>query len=153
MADKSVKMGAYSYTERELDKMFDEARARGREADRSAIRARNAWYDPETDRLVMLLTTGVEVAIPRQKLQRLKGAPPALVAEVELEMGGRYLHWEKLDADFTVGGLVAGIFGSKVWMSELGRAGGRSTSKAKRAASRANGQLGGRPRGAKKRAA
>ena len=59
---------------------------------------------------------------------------------------GAGLHWPALDVDLTVPGLVSGIFGSKTWMSELGRAGGRQRSPARAAASRANGHLGGRPR-------
>jgi hypothetical protein len=59
---------------------------------------------------------------------------------------GAALHWENLDQDFSVAGLLAGIFGTKAWMAELGRQGGSITSEAKRAAARANGQKGGRPR-------
>jgi hypothetical protein len=76
----------------------------------------------------------------------LSGADPQLVAEVEIpDKFGLSLHREKLDADFSIGGLVRGVFGTRLWMSELGRKGGRSTSAAKRAASRANGKRGGRP--------
>ena len=53
------------------------------------------------------------------------------------------LHWEKLDADFTVPGLLAGIFGTKRYMAQLA---GRSTSAAKATAARVNGAKGGRPR-------
>ena len=38
------------------------------------------------------------------------------------------------------------LFGTKAWMSELARRGGRITSPAKAAAARANGAKGGRPR-------
>ena len=41
--------------------------------------------------------------------------------------------------------LVAGAFGTRAWMSELGRAGGSMTSPAKRTAARIDGRLGGRP--------
>jgi hypothetical protein len=52
-----------------------------------------------------------------------------------------------VDADLYVPGLLEGFLGSKAWMaSRLGRMGGRSQSKGKQAASRANGKLGGRPR-------
>jgi hypothetical protein len=32
---------------------------------------------------------------------------------------GDGLHWETLDTDFTVAGLLAGVFGTKRWMAEL----------------------------------
>ena len=39
---------------------------------------------------------------------------------------GSALHWENLDADLGVPQLVSGLFGSKAWMTELGRHGGQS---------------------------
>jgi hypothetical protein len=56
------------------------------------------------------------------------------------------VHWDSLDADFDITGLVAGIFGTKSWMTELGRKGGRSTSSVKAEAARNNGKKGGRPK-------
>ena len=48
--------------------------------------------------------------------------------------------------DLGIPELVAGIFGTKSWMAELGRKGGQATSSAKSAAARKNGKKGGRPR-------
>jgi hypothetical protein len=59
---------------------------------------------------------------------------------------GSALHWESLDADLGVSQLVLGLFGSKTWMTELGRQGGRLKSVAKVQAARENGKRGGRPR-------
>jgi len=56
---------------------------------------------------------------------------------------GFALHWESIDAGFTVPGLLAGIFGTRKYMAQLA---GRATSPAKAAAARANGAKGGRPR-------
>jgi hypothetical protein len=53
------------------------------------------------------------------------------------------LHWEALDADFRVSGLLAGVFGTKAYMA---RRAGQAKSPAKSAAARANGTKGGRPR-------
>ena len=58
----------------------------------------------------------------------------------------RSVHWESLDVDFGIPELVAGIFGTKSWMAELGRKGGEATSSAKSAAARKNGKKGGRPK-------
>jgi general stress protein YciG len=85
-------------------------------------------------------------AFPPAIAQGLRDATPEQLAAVELEGNGYALHWEELDADFTVPGLLAGRLGSKRWMSELGRKGGRVTSAAKAEAARINGQKGGRPR-------
>jgi hypothetical protein len=71
---------------------------------------------------------------------------PKQLAEVEVTPSGYGLHWESLDVDLGVPELVAGLFGTKAWMSELGRQGGQSKSSAKAQASRDNGRSGGRPR-------
>jgi hypothetical protein len=57
------------------------------------------------------------------------------------------IYFSKLDADLYLPAILEGFFGSKKWMaSRLGEAGGKSRSVAKKAASRANGRLGGRPK-------
>jgi hypothetical protein len=76
----------------------------------------------------------------------LQDATAAQLAKVELTPLGTGLHWEALDADLGVAELAAGIFGSKVWMSELARAAGSKTSARKASSSRENGKRGGRPR-------
>ena len=55
-------------------------------------------------------------------------------------------HWPKLDAGLTVAGLLAGIFGSRMWMREFASSGGKAVSERKAAAARVNGAKGGRPR-------
>ncbi|MGH9769264.1 MAG: DUF2442 domain-containing protein [Blastocatellia bacterium] len=143
---KTIKAGKWSYTEEEFERMFEEADRRGKESLKHEIQARAASYDRASDRLVIDLKNGATFIVPCDLIQGLRGANPDDIAEVELGPRGASLHWEKLDQDFTVGGLVRGVFGTKAWMKELGRAGGRVKSKAKAAASRANGRKGGRPR-------
>jgi hypothetical protein len=38
------------------------------------------------------------------------------LAEVEVNGQGHDLHWEKLDVDLSVSGLLAGLFGTKAFM-------------------------------------
>ena len=68
------------------------------------------------------------------------------IAIVQSFLWSMGLHWPKLDADLTVAGLLAGIFGSRMWMRELASTGGKAVSERKAAAARANGAKGGRPR-------
>jgi hypothetical protein len=42
--------------------------------------------------------------------------------------------------------LLRGVYGNKKWMAQIGRRGGSARSAAKKAAARANGAKGGRPR-------
>lgn len=51
------------------------------------------------------------------------GAAPKDLAKVELWGDGTALHWEELDVDFSVNGIVAGIFGTKAWMRKLAHSG------------------------------
>jgi hypothetical protein len=106
----------------------------------------SASYDRAANRLIVELKNGVTFMIPCDLIQGLRDASPDEIAEVEVMPRGMALHWEKLDQDFSVAGLMAGMFGNKAWMSELGRQGGSITSEAKAVASRENGRKGGRPR-------
>jgi Protein of unknown function (DUF2442) len=81
-----------------------------------------------------------------QLLQGLENGTPEQLAEVEIMPTGSALHWESLDADLGVSQLVLGLFGSKAWMTELGRQGGKLKSVAKAQASRENGKRGERSR-------
>ncbi len=133
----------------ELQTQIDQARRNGMALDETEPRAVKAWYEVTSQRVFIELKNGVVVGFPSQLLQGLESATPEQLAEVEISPAGYGLHWESLDADLAVPQLVAGIFGTKTWMKELGRCGGRATSEAKTQASRKNGKLGGRPRKSK----
>jgi hypothetical protein len=135
----------FSYSETELQQQFKDATARAAVADRQEPRAVAASYDKRSKRVVIELATGVVVQIPAQLLQGLAEASPQERAAVRISPQGTALHWDSLDADFSVAGLLAGIFGTRAWMAEVGRKGGQVKSAAKTAAARANGQKGGRP--------
>src|SRR5579859_6354240 len=129
-------------TDTEVDAAI--AQARAQENDRP--RAIEAHYDASDDKVVIRLASGIDIAIPRASLQGLEKATGTQVADIELEAAGSGLHWPSLDVDHYIPGLLAGVFGTKRWMSELGRKGGAVRSAAKAAAARANGRKGGRPR-------
>jgi hypothetical protein len=122
------------------------ARAAGRTLAETEPRAVKAWYATDSERVFMELTNGVIMGFPYQLLQGLENGTPEQLAEVEIMPTGSALHWESLDADLGVSQLVLGLFGSKTWMTELGRQGGKLKSVAKVQAARENGKRGGRPR-------
>ncbi|MGH8597477.1 MAG: DUF2442 domain-containing protein [Gammaproteobacteria bacterium] len=126
---ETLKAGKWTYTEEELDRMFKDADRRGKEALKTEIQAHSASYDRKTNRLVLELKNGATLIVPCDLMQGLRDADPKDIAAVELGLRGASLHWEKLDMDFTVGGLVRGIFGAKKWMAELERSRGRAKSK------------------------
>lgn len=130
----------------ELTAQFDQARAAGKILTKTEPRAVKAWYAADSERVFIELTNGVMMGFPYQLLQGLANGTPEQLAEVKIMPTGSALHWESLDADLGVAQLVSGLFGSKAWMTELGRHGGKSKSDAKAQASRDNGKRGGRPR-------
>lgn len=109
-----------------------------------------ARYDRTSGKFIVDLANDTTFIFPARLAQGLADADPDLLAEVEIAPGGTCLRWEKLDNDFSIGGLLAGSFGGKTWMaslrSDLARQGGRAKSPAKSQASRENGRKGGRPK-------
>ena len=125
------------------DAEVDAARERGHVARKSEPRAAAAWYDRTSGRIVVDLTNGCTFAFPPRMAQGLETATEDELAAVEILGAGYGLHWEALDADVSVPGLLAGLFGTRAHMARLA---GQATSPAKAAAARSNGAKGGRPR-------
>ena len=127
------------------DAELDAPIACGNEYDQYVPCAVKATYRKKDDMLAITFATGVELAIPRRLLQGLENADPREIAKVQILGPGTALHWEPLDVDHNVPGLIRGVFGSRNWMSAIGRIGGLARTTAKGAASRSNGSKGGRP--------
>jgi Protein of unknown function (DUF2442) len=132
-----------------LQAQINLARQAGEVLDETEPRAVKSWYEISSSRVFIEIKNGVVMGFPSQLLEGLKLATPEQLAEVEVTPSGYGLHWESLDVDLGVPQLVAGIFGTKTWMKELGRLGGLAKSTAKAKASQENGKRGGRPRKAK----
>ena len=125
------------------DAEIDTALEQGRIAQQTEPRATSARYDTKNGRIIVDMTNGCTFAFPPRIAQGLETATDDELASVEILGAGYGLHWEALDTDFTVGGLLAEVFGTKAYMA---RRAGQATSSAKAAAARANGAKGGRPR-------
>ncbi len=106
-----------------------------------------ARYDRRSGRVVVRLSSGLEVTFSPKDAEGLERVRPADLDKIEISPSGFGLHFPKLDADLYLPALLEGFLGSRRWMAaRLGRKGGEARSDAKAAASRANGKLGGRPR-------
>ena len=125
------------------DAQIDAALERGRTARLHEPRAAAARYDRRSGRVIVELTNGCTFAFPPKLAQGLEAATEAQLSEVEILGAGSGLHWEALDADLSIPGLLAGLFGTR---AHLAQQAGRATSSAKAAAARVNGAKGGRPR-------
>jgi hypothetical protein len=125
------------------DAQIDAALARGEAVRQAEPHAATARYDRALGRVVVELTNGCTFAFPPRLAQGLENASEEQLAEVAVIGTGYGLHWEALDADLSVPGLLAGLFGTQAYMA---RRAGQARSSAKTAAARRNGAKGGRPR-------
>lgn len=139
------KIGQWKFEEEKLGRQHQAPVQQGAKKVQNEPQAQTATYDATTNRLVIELKNGVIFQLPCPLIQGLGNASPDAIAQVRLGPRGASLHWENLDFDLSLAGLLAGIFGAQVWLAELGRTGGRVRSAAKTAAARANGKKGGRP--------
>jgi hypothetical protein len=125
---------------------FDAAIARG-EQRLLGPHAASARYDAVRDRVVVELSTGIEISFSPKQAQGLESARPDDLAEIEVTPSRLGLHFPKPDADIYIPARLEGILGSAKWMAgQMGRIGGAARSAAKSAAARENGKRGGRPR-------
>jgi hypothetical protein len=126
---------------------YEVANRRGERVRASVPKAIAAHYDRASGRIVIRLSSGLDVSFSPHDAQGLENAKPSQLDEIEISPSGLGIHFPKLDADLYLPGLLEGFLGSRRWMaSRLGRVGGESRSAAKRAAARANGRMGGRPK-------
>jgi hypothetical protein len=106
-------------TEIQFEAQIAKARAAAAISNATEPRAIAADYNAQTGLVTIHLKSGAVYSFPAKVTQLLADAPDELIAQVEITPAGDGLHWEALDADFTVRGLLAGIFGTQAWMAEL----------------------------------
>lgn len=129
----------------ELARQIEAAREAERTADLTEPRAREAYYDAATGRIVVELKLGGAFAFPPGLYPELAGRPAAQLAAVRPCLGGEALEWEALDVHIGVAGVLVRMLGPALPRA-FAQKGGSATSERKAAAARANGARGGRPR-------
>ena len=122
------------------DLEIDAALARGRAVRAAEPRAVAARYERAAGRVVVDLANGCSFSFPPALVEGLAGAAVSDLEAVEILGAGYGLHWEALDVDVSVPGVVAGVFGTRAFMA---RQGGALRSEKKAAAARVNGGKGG----------
>ena len=125
------------------DTEIDAALARGRQAHLCEPRASSARYDRPSGRVIVDLTNGCAFAFPAKLAQGLESATDPQLEDIEVLGTGSGLHWEALDVDLSIPGLLAGLFGTRAYAAQQA---GRTNSPAKAQAARINGAKGGRPK-------
>ena len=131
------------FSREEIDMARVNAESRRRE-EQHIVKAK---YDSKLGRVILELSSGGWFAFRPEDAQGLSDATVTELRRIEILPGNFAIDFPLLDVQFDVKAIMQGHFGSKKWMAaRLGAAGGSVKSKAKSAAARANGKLGGRPR-------
>lgn len=104
-------------------------------------------YDRRISRIVISLSSGLDITFARRNVQGFENAQPADLVDAQISPSGLGVHFPKIDADIYIPALIEGFLGSRSWMAARnGQAGGRASSAAKGVAARENGRKGGRPK-------
>ena len=104
---------------------------------RTLPRATGARCDRRAAKVIVRLSSGIELGVPVRMAQGLSGASHSELVEIPITPTGLGRHWPQLDADRYLPAPIEGIFGTRRWMAAHA---GQAT------AARANGRLGGRAR-------
>lgn len=137
---------SHLFTEELLASEIEQAIALGRLANQQEPRAESVQYSEVDDRIVISLKNGASFSFLPSMVEGLGQATAEELRDFWMPESGDSIHWESLNVSFSIPGLLIGMFGTKRWMEELGRSGGKATSPAKAKSSAENGKKGGRPR-------
>ena len=123
--------------------------ARQREAD-AEFRARSVRYLPDRDVVEIVTTRDAGFLIPRAWIGSFAELTPGQLADLQVWPDGSAIELDALDIQVSVHGLLTqalpAMLPARVLAGLFAGRGGQATSGAKKAAARANGRKGGRPR-------
>ena len=120
---KTVRWGQFLLTEAEITRQITEATRRGEEELLTEPLATSARFDRRSRCVVIELNKGSTLCVPVDLLQGLTGASLKDLSRIEIPNPGCEIEWPALDQQFTIQGLLAGRFGTRRWMDDLGRNG------------------------------
>lgn len=75
----------------------------------------SARYDRRIARVVVTLSSGLELAFPPKLVQGLEHALPKDLADAEVSPSGLGIHFPHIDADVYIPRLLGGTFGAEQW--------------------------------------
>jgi len=103
----------------DLDEQIEQVRQQSKLKFLVEPRAIKAYYCSDENTIAIHLNTGAVLTIPIANIQWLVNADINLLTDVEVTPLGDGLHWEELDIDLSVSGLLTGNFGDANWMKNL----------------------------------
>jgi hypothetical protein len=128
-----------------MEAEIDRAIRQGQAHDRTATKIDEARYDLQRDMLIVHLSTGATLAVPRGGVPFFNALSPDAIGDPVIEAPGYALWFERPDIGVRLETLLEVAVGNLV-RDIAARALGASKSPAKARAVRANGAKGGRPR-------
>jgi hypothetical protein len=105
-----------NFDEESLSQEIAQAKARSQLHQEIEPCAQSAHYDPQQDLVIIYLKSGAIFSFPPKLVQGLDHASPEDLSDLWIDAAGQSIHWERLDVDFSIPHLLAGIFGTKNWM-------------------------------------
>jgi hypothetical protein len=75
----------------------------------------SARYDIHTQTMRITMKKGFTISFAKERSQMMSLASDEQLSEVEIQGGGRYVIFPKLDDGFTIDGVLDGRFGSASW--------------------------------------
>jgi hypothetical protein len=104
-----------SITDEDIDAALEQARLQP-----ERTHALSAEYvGGKADVILIQLSTGGRLTIPREELEGLENATEAQLSEIQIWGPGASLSWPQLDVDHYVPHLLEHRYGSKAWMEKL----------------------------------
>ena len=99
------------------DSEYEAATRRGEEMQKTFPGAVAVRFDASLGRIVISLSSGVDISFAPSDAQGLESAGPEDLAEAEISPSGFGVHFPRVDADIYIPGLLLGRMGSKDWMA------------------------------------
>jgi hypothetical protein len=134
-------------SDKEFERQYAKAVKRGKESMKKYPCAKRVRYDKRSRSVRVELTNGCTFIFPPDLVQGLADVSDEVLADVELLGLGFAIVFTRLDMEYSIAGLMQGVFGNKAWMTELWS----KNSEAERFTSRRNGRKSKQPQ--KKQAA
>ena len=95
------------------EQSFAAAKRRGKRVKVAFPAAVAVRYDRRIARLVISLSSGVDVSFPPKLVQGLEAAKPVDLTDAQISPSGLCVHFPKLDADLYVPALLESFLGSQ----------------------------------------
>lgn len=77
-----------------------------------------AWFDLQSGKVIVKMSSGMELSFRPSDVQGLEGATTKDLEQISISSSGLGLHFSAVDADLYVPSLLRGLTGSARWIAE-----------------------------------